>query len=550
MSCDTLSIQSETHTDDENTFDTPKANRHRKNAHSQKKQILTPRLAAVLDKLKVSQRDAVHLLVAVLDALGQNPSDFVLNRNSIREQRAMIRKSQSQKIMHEFATHNHPLTIHWDTKLLPSITGQQEDRLAIIATAPGIEQIIDIPDIPSGTGLEISSAVYDALDNKNILQKAQAFVFDTTASNTGRLKGACNLLERSIGRDILFLGCRHHICEIVLAGVFIGQMGASTGPNVDIFKKFKNHWPKINRDNFSTGLTHPRINEILGDDTAEILNFAYHKIAQSFARDDYKEFLELVIIFLGGTPPRGIQFKKPGALHHARWMAKAIYSLKILIFRDQFPQLTNLEINGLIEVVGFIIKCYLNLWFDSNKADKAPLNDLKFLRQLEMYKNINKQIADRAISKIINHLYYLSEECVAFVLFDERIDNDIKGKLVRKMLVDANHDNEDEDHDCPKKLSLSSENLSNFISRDDSIILEDLFSQNTKKFFKRFDISMDFFTSNPESWNDLEGYQKGKNIVKNLNVVNDSAERAIKLVQDYHDKITKDEEQRQYLLKV
>ena len=50
-------------------------------------------------------------------------------------------------------------------------------------------------------------------------------------------------------------------------------------------------------------------------------------------RDDYKEMLELVLIFLGEIPAAGVRFKQPGAFHHAPWMAKAIYTLKIFMFQ-------------------------------------------------------------------------------------------------------------------------------------------------------------------------------------------------------------------------
>ena len=52
-------------------------------------------------------------------------------------------------------------------------------------------------------------------------------------------------------------------------------------------------------------------------------------------RDDYRELAELTIISLGRTHKRAIHFMAPGAMHNARWMAKAIYSLKILLFREQ-----------------------------------------------------------------------------------------------------------------------------------------------------------------------------------------------------------------------
>ena len=43
-------------------------------------------------------------------------------------------------------------------------------------------------------------------------------------------------------------------------------------------------------------------------------------------REDYKEFLQLCVIFLGVVAAEIISFRAPGAMHHARWMAKAIYS--------------------------------------------------------------------------------------------------------------------------------------------------------------------------------------------------------------------------------
>lgn len=39
-------------------------------------------------------------------------------------------------------------------------------------------------------------------------------------------------------------------------------------------------------------------------------------------------------------------------------------------------------------------------------------------------------------------------------------------------------------------------------------------------------------------------------IVNDINVVNDTAERAVKLMQDYNPMLTKDEEQKQYILQV
>ena len=46
-------------------------------------------------------------------------------------------------------------------------------------------------------------------------------------------------------------------------------------------------------------------------------------------QSDYLELLELALLFLGASTSNSIHFKAPGANHHARWMAKIIYSFKI-----------------------------------------------------------------------------------------------------------------------------------------------------------------------------------------------------------------------------
>ena len=48
------------------------------------------------------------------------------------------------------------------------------------------------------------------------------------------------------------------------------------------------------------------------------------------------------IIFLAGVPKRGFHFIASEACHHAMWMAKCIYALKISSSRSQF-KLTRYE---------------------------------------------------------------------------------------------------------------------------------------------------------------------------------------------------------------
>jgi len=63
-------------------------------------------------------------------------------------------------------------------------------------------------------------AIIETIDDWNLREDIKAFSFDTTASNTGRVNGVCVLLEATLGRNILYLACRHHIHEIMLEEVF------------------------------------------------------------------------------------------------------------------------------------------------------------------------------------------------------------------------------------------------------------------------------------------------------------------------------------------
>ena len=70
------------------------------------------------------------------------------------------------------------------------------------------------------------------------------------------------------------------------------------------------------------------------------------------------------------------------------------------------------------------------------------------------------------------------------------------------------------------------------------------------KFFDVLNLPKDFICVPPCDWNNQESYLKCKNMLQKIRVVNDVAERGVALIQNYLHILTKDEEQRQCLLKV
>ncbi|KAL4084393.1 hypothetical protein QTP88_028216 [Uroleucon formosanum] len=259
-----------------------------------------------LDKCKISDRDAVHLITACIEAVALDTNDFAVNRTSIRNARQIFRKNNTSNIKSKFIDLNLNYGIvHWDSKILPTLVGKYN-------SSPF-----------KGHGNEICSAVYDELENWGLLEKIQGFVFDTTASNSGRLNGACVLLEQKLGRNVLFLTCRHHIFEITLQAVFIeAKFAPSSGPDIPHFKRFIDNWKNINKNEYSVWTDDSMTFDILINVRDKILDFAEKKLQDCFPRDDYKEFLQLIVIFLGGKLKGNVNFRQPGAYHLARWMAK------------------------------------------------------------------------------------------------------------------------------------------------------------------------------------------------------------------------------------
>ena len=135
------------------------------------------------------------------------------------------------------------IVVHWDGKLLGDYTGtwahEKVDRLAVIVSNSSQEQLLNIAKLPSGSGQAIANAVVASLDKWHLTNQVKAMSFDTTASNSGVRGGAAVLIEEKLGRELLFLPCRHHILEIVLANVFQFLFGQSLGPGIPIFKRFK-----------------------------------------------------------------------------------------------------------------------------------------------------------------------------------------------------------------------------------------------------------------------------------------------------------------------
>lgn len=75
-------------------------------------------------------------------------------------------------------------------------------------------------------------------------------------------------------------------------------------------------------------------------------------------------------------------------------------------------------------------------------------------------------------------------------------------------------------------------------------------SLTTNTFFTILGLPDSFLSNDPETWSADKNYKSAEKIVQSITVVNDAAERGVKLIQDFNTILTKNEEQKQFLLQV
>lgn len=164
-------------------------------------EIFTTHVTSALDRNKITDREAMRLIIPLAAAFGQDPASLSISRSTIRRSRKKARTEFNAHIRESFAP-NYPLVVHWDGKILLDIVENKKvDRLPVLVSGNDTEKLLGVPKLTSGSGESIADAVLSLMENWNLSSQVQAMSFDTTAANTGVRKGACALLEAGIGES-------------------------------------------------------------------------------------------------------------------------------------------------------------------------------------------------------------------------------------------------------------------------------------------------------------------------------------------------------------
>lgn len=500
-------------------------------------------ITAAADRLKLSDAQLTMILSAVVKAGQGNLDNFDISRSTTRRSRMANRLKISEDII-DTVRQNPPKfgALHWDGKLISDLLGECQERLAILVSgAPEYNEgkLLGVPSLRDSTGKSQADASYDLLDVWELTTNIVALVFDTTASNSGVHKGAATLLEQRLGKKLFYLACRHHILELLVGAVWKLLFGPTLGPDNKLFAELKFKWDSLDKQM-------PAVNTLVVDNSwlsdtkmhvvQELTNILTDVNSKTLPRDDYRECAENTLIILGETPPRGVHFMKPGAIHQARWMACNIYATKMFMFHDQMAY--DYEVTSKLKRVNmFLSLFYTSNWMKASIGADAPINDLQLVKDMIAYIDIDREVAQAVLQKLENHYWYLTEEIVPFALFSTlpAMTVTLKQDIASKIL----------DSPVPDHLRLGKP-LFRKVSRDTT--LADLIGPESHTLFQSLNIGTGWLAKPVEDWSSEAEFQTAEKFVRSVKVVNDAAERGVKLISDFSTIITTDPEQRQALL--
>ena len=269
----------------------------------------------------------------------------------------------------------------------------------------------------------------------------------------------------------------------------------------------------------------------------KILAWANELSTRTWPRNDYKEMLHLTIMYLGGNVPN-FTFKCPGPDHHARWMSKAIYFLKLALLSEKF-HMKEKEKEEVRVMAEFVALFYVPSFLQSELGSRAPCNDLELIKNMKIYSRYNPEVAATCLESYNRHLWYLTHQLVVFALADANVAENTRQKMAVKL------------HGIERKSIDGGRPKFPDITNIEDIALENFIAAESWLLFDLLGLSgpQNWLQTSPDTWHEIPEYLALSEFIENVSVTNDIAERGVKLMTDFIEKCH-DEEQRDAITQV
>ena len=537
--------------DDKDYVEASMSNKQRKRERKipEKVAIEVPRnivqvLAPTCSRYKVSHTALSSILLQTVSVGGGDINSLPLSRRQVERNSKVSVEEYASEVREAFVLEakSKLFVCHFDGKQLADYTDgvkRTKERMTVVVSSPDLEHPHVLGSIALGgqTGEEIADGVLSLWEEYQICDRIIGLSFDTTASNTGPSRGACVRLERELGKGLLWLACRRHVMELHIKHV--AQMVAKevggrdpNSPGEPLFKKLQDDWPTLLSVIAMENLVKFDWQEVAGTEleaqaqnSLEILSHFLR--SGTFPREDYRELCELTVLYLGGAVP-GFKFQYPGAFHHARYMSKAIYMLKLRLLMNKITWLKDAEMKEVKIMAEFIGVFYVVWWLRAYIGVKAPVHDLTAVGEMRMYRRYNQRVAETCLSSLFRHTWYLTEELIVLCLVDTNCTD-------RDEVAAAVLDQEKLDEFHPRKPKLPKIEESIWPDNGKLPSMAQFVGPRSRLIFSLLQLSasdLDWLQFSSEQWDMFSGYKKFAMFVRKLAVVNDAGERGVKAIQE------------------
>ena len=159
------------------------------------------------------------------------------------------------------------------------------------------------------------------------------------------------------------------------------------------------------------------------------------------------------------------------------------------------------------------------------------------LQLIESFTSVDKKIAGVAKRKMRLHSWYLSEDLAALPLFYHDVSDDDKGTIVSALQKEP----------LPQDLHRLTPNQ---IPQFQNFSVAQFVTRRSLNLFESLRLPQDFLSAAVNTWTERADYNAAQKTVCALKVVNDCAERAVRLATDFNEVFTNSDEQRQLFYQV
>ena len=181
--------------------------------------------------------------------------------------------------------------------------------------------------------------------------------------------------------------------------------------------------------------------------------------------------------------------------------------------------------------VNFGVLVYAKYWFKCPSAIDAPINDLKLFKDIQMYDSVDSKAATPAMNALKRHLWSLTTEFAPIILFSQEITVEEKVTVAKKLSLVKNDEQNVRPHGLGygKPLFPSIDTLTSSVSDVSCLI-----GEGSWIFFQALGVQdTSFLSEDPDKWPENRSFQDCQKRANNIMVVNDAAERGVKLTTDF-----------------